>query len=169
AFVAVALRIGPRVTGVLMLRSRVRRPISPDEIAVVQAFADHAAIALENGRLYAAEQRQRHQAEALTEIARDVSAALDRDTVLQRVVEHARRLCRADGAGLALCQPSGEAVIVARAGHRTDAYAKVVIRPGRGLAGEVLATREPVASPDRQADPRWPLDEPARIEELRAT
>ncbi len=168
-FVGVPLRIGSRVTGVLILRSRARRVISPDETAVVQAFADHAAIALENARLYAAEQRQRHQAEALTEIARDVSAALDRDTVLQRVVEHARRLCRADVVSLALCQPGGDAAVVARTGHRTDAFDRLVIRPGRGLAGQVLATREPVASPDRLADPRWPPDEPARIEELRAT
>jgi GAF domain-containing protein/ActR/RegA family two-component response regulator len=168
-FVGVPLRIGSRVTGVLFLRSRARRTISPDEVAVVQAFADHAAIALENARLYAAEQRQRQQAEALTEIARDVSAALDRDTVLQRVVEHARRLCRADIATLALCQPGGDAVVVARTGHRTDAFARLVIRPGRGLAGEVLATREPVASADRLSDPRWPPDEPARLEELRAT
>jgi GAF domain-containing protein len=168
-FVGAPLRIGSRVTGVLILRSRARRTISPDEVAVVQAFADHAAIALENARLYAAEQRQRQQAEALTEIARDVSAALDRDTVLQRVVEHARRLCRADVASLALCQPSGEAIVVARTGHRTDALARLVIRAGGGLAGQVLATREPVASADRLTDPRWPPDEAARIEELRAT
>src|SRR5262249_7177818 len=89
-FVGVPLRIGGRIMGVLSLRSRTRRAINADQIALVQAFADHAAIALENARLYAAEQRQRQQAEALTEIARDVSAALDRDTVLQRVVEHAR-------------------------------------------------------------------------------
>src|SRR5262249_58303875 len=138
SYLGLPLGIGSRVTGVLLLRSRTRRQVSDDEVAIVQAFADHAAIALENARLYAGAQRQRHQAEALTEIARDVSAALERDTLLQRVVEHARRLCRADVVSLALCQPSGEAVIVARAGHRTDAHAKVVIRRGRGLAGEVL-------------------------------
>ena len=102
--VAAPLRVGPRMVGVLSLRSRARRTFSPDELALVQAFADHAAIALENARLYAAEQHQRQQAEALTDIARDVSAALDRNTVLQRVVEHACRLCRADVATLALCQ-----------------------------------------------------------------
>ncbi|MBI2468336.1 MAG: response regulator [Candidatus Rokubacteria bacterium] len=49
---AVPLRIGTRVTGVLVLRSRVRREISPADVALAQAFADHAAIALENARLY---------------------------------------------------------------------------------------------------------------------
>ncbi|MBI4013976.1 MAG: GAF domain-containing protein [Candidatus Rokubacteria bacterium] len=168
--VAVPLRIGPRITGVLVLRSRARRRPSPDELAIVQAFADHAAVALENARLYAAEQRQRQQAEALTEIARDVSAALDRDTVLQRVIEHARRLCRADLVMLALCEPGGpEATVVARTGHRTDIYDRAVVRAGEGLAGQALATRTPVTTADRLTDPRWPPDEPARVEGLRAT
>jgi GAF domain-containing protein/ActR/RegA family two-component response regulator len=168
--VGVPLRIGSRITGVLMLRSRARRTLGADELALVQAFADHAAIALENARLYAAEQRQRQHAEALTEIARDVSAALDRNTVLERVVEHARRLCRADLATLALCRHGGaEAVVVAKTGHRTDVYDRAIFRPGVGLGGQALATREPVTTPDRLEDPRWPPDEPARAEGLRAT
>ncbi len=165
--VGAPLRIGTRISGVLILRSRARRTLAADELALVQAFADHAAIALENARLYAAEQRQ---AEALTEIARDVSAALDRNTVLERVVEHARRLCRADLATLALCRPGGaEAIVVAKTGHRTDVYDRVVFRPGVGLGGQVLATREPVTTRDRLDDPRWPPDELARAEGLRAT
>jgi GAF domain-containing protein/ActR/RegA family two-component response regulator len=168
--VAAPLRVGSRMVGVLSLRSRARRVFRPDELALVQAFADHAAVALENARLYAAEQHQRQQAEALTDIARDVSTALDRNTVLQRVVEHARRLCRADVAMLALCEPgSPEARMVARSGHRTDVFERVAFRVGFGLGGQVLATREPVASVDRLADPRWEPDEPARLEGLRAT
>jgi signal transduction histidine kinase/ActR/RegA family two-component response regulator len=158
------------MVGVLGLRSRARRTLRPDELALIQAFADHAAVALENWRLYAAEQRHRQQAEALTDIARDVSAALDRNTVLQRVVEHARRLCRADVATLALCQGgTREAHVVAKTGHRTDVFERVVFRTGYGLGGQVLATREPVSSVDRLADPRWEPDEPARLEGLRAT
>ncbi len=169
-YVGVPLRIGARVTGVLLLRSRARRKLSDDEVALVQAFADHAAIALENARLYAAERRHRHQAEALAEIARDLSAALDRDTVLQRVVEHARRLCRADLVTLALCDPDGaEARVVAKTGHRTDVYDRMVFRPGVGLGGQVLATRAPVTTPDRLGDARWTPDEPAEAESIRAT
>jgi GAF domain-containing protein/ActR/RegA family two-component response regulator/anti-sigma regulatory factor (Ser/Thr protein kinase) len=168
-YVGAPLRIGTRVIGVLLLRSRTRRQLSADEIALVQAFADHAAIALENARLYAAEQRHRQQAEALTEIARDVSAALDRDTVLQRVVEHVRRLCRTDVAMLALCAPGGsEATVVAKSGHRTDVYDRVVFRAGVGVAGEVLATRAPASTPDRLNDPRWPPEGAAQVESLRA-
>ncbi|HEV8310422.1 MAG TPA: GAF domain-containing protein [Methylomirabilota bacterium] len=169
-YIGVPLRIGSRVTGVLALRSRAQRAISADELAVVQAFADHAAIALENARLYAVAQHQRQRAEALTEIAGDVSAALDRNTVLQRVVEHARRLCRADLVTLALYEPGGtEAAVVAKTGHLTDVYDRMVFRPGLGLGGAVLATRVPVTSADRLTDPRWDPDEAARVEGLRST
>jgi GAF domain-containing protein/ActR/RegA family two-component response regulator len=167
---AAPLRIGTRITGVLVLRSRSSRTLTEDEIALAQAFADHAAIALENARLYTAEQRHRQQAEALTEIARDVSAALDRNAVLRRVVEHARRLCHADAATLALLEPGAtEARVVTRAGHQSAVYDQMVFRPGEGLGGQVLATREPITSPDRLGDARWPPDEAARAESVRAT
>ncbi|MGH7267909.1 MAG: GAF domain-containing protein, partial [Candidatus Rokuibacteriota bacterium] len=124
----------------------------------------------ENARLYAAARRERDHAEALSGIARDVSAALDRDTVLQRVVEHARRLCRADLVALALCEAGGADVrVVAKTGHRSDVYDRVVFRAGAGLGGHALATRRVVTSPDRLSDPRWAPDEAARAEEIRAT
>jgi signal transduction histidine kinase/CheY-like chemotaxis protein/putative methionine-R-sulfoxide reductase with GAF domain len=169
-FLGLPLQIGGRVVGVLALRSRTRRRLRDDEVALAQAFADHAAIALENARLYEAAQQQRRQAEVLTGIARDVSAALDRDTVLQRVVEHARRLCRADLVALALFTPGrAEATVVAKTGHRSEVYDHVSFRPGVGLGGEALASRKVVTSADRLNDARWPPDEPAHAEDIRAT
>jgi signal transduction histidine kinase len=86
------------------------------------------------------------------------------------VVEHARRLCRADLATLALCGPDGaEAAVVAKTGHRTDAFRRMVFRPGTGVGGLVLETRAVVTTPDRLNDPRWPPDEGTRLEGLRAT
>ncbi len=168
-YVGAPLRIGAHVIGVLALRSRERRELTSTDVAILQAFADQAAIALENARLYDAAQRQRREAQALTEIARDVSAALDRDTVLLRVVEHARRLCLADLVILALCEPDGAtAVVVAKSGHHTDLYDHAVFESGRGLAGQVLATGDPVTTPDRLSDPRWPVDDLARAEAIQA-
>lgn len=52
ALLGVPLRDGTRVFGILYAADRVERPFDIDEVALLSAFADHAAIALQNARLY---------------------------------------------------------------------------------------------------------------------
>lgn len=53
ALLGVPLRANGAVTGILYAADRMDRPFTPDEVALLSAFADHAAVALENARLYA--------------------------------------------------------------------------------------------------------------------
>lgn len=53
AVLGVPLLIGGTVVGVLYAADRSPRPFTVDEVAMLSAFADHAAVALENARLYA--------------------------------------------------------------------------------------------------------------------
>jgi GAF domain-containing protein/sugar diacid utilization regulator len=52
ALLGVPLLVGEEVIGVLFAADRTERPFEPDEVALLSAFADHAAIALNNARLY---------------------------------------------------------------------------------------------------------------------
>lgn len=52
ALLGVPLLVGDKVIGVLFAADRTERPFEPDEVALFSAFADHAAIALNNARLY---------------------------------------------------------------------------------------------------------------------
>jgi GAF domain-containing protein/sugar diacid utilization regulator len=52
ALLGVPLLVGQDVIGVLFAADRTERPFEPDEVALLSAFADHAAIALNNARLY---------------------------------------------------------------------------------------------------------------------
>ncbi|MFE3165346.1 helix-turn-helix domain-containing protein [Streptomyces sp. NPDC059224] len=52
ALLGVPLLVGDRVIGVLFAADRTERPFPKDEVALLSAFADHAAIALNNARLY---------------------------------------------------------------------------------------------------------------------
>ncbi|MFI6070104.1 helix-turn-helix domain-containing protein [Actinoplanes sp. NPDC051343] len=52
ALLGVPLLVGAKVIGVLFAADRTERPFEPDEVALFSAFADHAAIALNNARLY---------------------------------------------------------------------------------------------------------------------
>ena len=52
ALLGVPLRDGPRVFGILYAADRIERPFHIEEVALLSAFADHAAVALQNARLY---------------------------------------------------------------------------------------------------------------------
>lgn len=52
ALLGVPLLVGHEVIGVLFAADRTERPFEHDEVALLSAFADHAAIALNNARLY---------------------------------------------------------------------------------------------------------------------
>jgi signal transduction histidine kinase len=84
------------------------RPFSDKQIALLQTFADQAAIAIENARLFSElEQRNRELGEALeqqtatSEILRAIaSAPTNLDEVLQAIVDTAVQLCHAERAAL---------------------------------------------------------------------
>ena len=52
ALLGVPLLVGDDVIGVLFAADRSERPFEHDEVALLSAFADHAAVALNNARLY---------------------------------------------------------------------------------------------------------------------
>src|SRR5262249_25669974 len=60
AFLAVPMVALSRVTGVLVVGDRSGRAFTAEETRLAQAFADHAAVAFENARLYEEAERRRY-------------------------------------------------------------------------------------------------------------
>jgi signal transduction histidine kinase len=109
-------------------------------------------------RLKADAEQRRREAEVLAELARTVNAALEVDTVLQRVTDGAQELCNSDGAAIALCEPGTETAVISYwAGRPYRGYLGVQIEPGQGLGGLVLATGRPCRTDDYGHDPRLSL------------
>ncbi|MFI5952157.1 helix-turn-helix domain-containing protein [Cryptosporangium sp. NPDC051539] len=108
ALLGVPLLVGENVIGVLFAADRTERPFEHDEVALLSAFADHAAVALNNARLYdesrsALKQLQAafvtiEQQVAVTERAQAVHEALTgvvlkgggADEIARLLVEHLR-------------------------------------------------------------------------------
>ena len=106
-------------------------------------------------RMEAEAEQRRREAEVLAELARTVNAALEVDTVLQRVTDGARELCDSDGAAIALCEPGAEAAVICYwAGRPYRGFQGVRIEPGEGIGGLVLATGRPCRTDDYGHDPR---------------
>ncbi len=156
AVVAVPLISRGEVLGVLALAADTERVFTPEELGLLSGFADAAALALQNARLYGEAGQRRREAEVVAELARTISASLDLGVVLQAVVEGARELCGGDQATIALRTAPDEESVVVRywTGVRHPTLTSVRIAPGEGLGGRVLASGRPCRTDDYAADSR---------------
>jgi GAF domain-containing protein/DNA-binding response OmpR family regulator len=149
AVLAVPLLVQDRVIGVLSVRDRAGRAFSAEEIQLVQTFADQAAVALENARLYVEATRRQRQAEELARLAQVITASLELPEVLESVARAATdllpdatsRIWVLEGDRLVLRSEAGTRG-APRSGRKTE------FAVGEGLVGYVALTREPLAVED---------------------
>ena len=88
AILAVPLRVSGTIIGALGIADRGgRQEFSADEARLLQAFADQAALALENARLFSLERSRRRQIAVLADIEREFAAELDSARLLRLVAE----------------------------------------------------------------------------------
>jgi signal transduction histidine kinase/ActR/RegA family two-component response regulator len=156
SLLAVPLRVQQRTTGVLSLGAAIGRVFSDDEAALLQAFADQAALALENSRSHAEVVRQRQAAEELARVAGLVSETLDLVTVGERIVGGVLGLLDVESSALRLLGPGGALTAVALGG-RAKAYAgsRAVVPLGVGLIGSAAAEGRPMWTADFRTDDRF--------------
>jgi GAF domain-containing protein/CheY-like chemotaxis protein/anti-sigma regulatory factor (Ser/Thr protein kinase) len=168
AVLAVPLSVSGRVIGALSVGGEPGRVFDDEEIRLVQAFADQAALALSNARLLQETDRRRRAAESLTEVQRVISRSLDPEEVGQQIVDSVFRLLGGRSSTLFRAdEASGDLVVVATSGTLRGLFGKNVAFPaGTGAAGIAVSERRPVMSADILADPRVALtpEIKARIE-----
>ena len=93
---AVPLRVGGRVLGVLDVQSDHADAFAEPDLFVLCTLADLVAIAIEDARLHVNMQRRLHEQTVLYETSAAISANLDADTVLRAI---AAKLTEAVAAG----------------------------------------------------------------------
>ena len=153
---AAPLRNKTRVFGALSVADRAGRGFSRVDADTLQAFADQAALAIENARLYEEARQRQREAEVLAELAQQINGSLDLQTTLQRLVEGARELCNGDAAKLVVRDDaSGHMRLRTQVGARWSGYHDgLIVKPGHGSGGTVLVTGKPFRTTDYAADAR---------------
>jgi diguanylate cyclase (GGDEF)-like protein len=142
SMIAVPLHYGARVIGVLVISELGVGQFDDDDVRLLEVLAGHAAVALENARLYEAERLEARRAKASLEISnalldfsRRLALAESLDEMLQRAVELAARLLETPRSSVWLQERAGEALVV-RAFHGYEAHDVGV------LAGHAIADAE---------------------------
>jgi len=89
SLLAVPLIYQERATGVIEVVNRTRGVFDSHNLETLEALASSAAIAIENARLYQAEQARRQEIEAVQRASLSLTASLDYSQVLETIAQTA--------------------------------------------------------------------------------
>jgi signal transduction histidine kinase/CheY-like chemotaxis protein len=161
AMLAVPVVSRERVIGALGVSDAPGRRFTEEDLRLARALADHAAVALDNARLFAEATRHRREAEELARVARMLTETLDVEAVARGIVDSALPLFGARFSRLRLRQADGALRLLAWGGWEPGG-AQDALPPGVGVAGRAAAEGKPVWTADALADPEIPLAAEAR-------
>ena len=141
SLLAVPLRVQERITGVLSIATEVGRVFADDEVALLQAFADQAAIAVNNAQAQQALTTQAERLRILHEIDRALIAEQAPVAIAEAVVFPLRDLLSVPRVIVNLFDlEAGQVEWLAAAGRRRQHLGPGVRYPIR-LAGDVEGLR----------------------------
>ncbi|MBU1878759.1 MAG: PAS domain S-box protein, partial [Chloroflexi bacterium] len=163
-WMGVPLMVRGRVIGTLTLDSRQAGAYGEREAVVAQAFADHAAIAIENARLFEAEGRRRREAEALRRASLVLGATLDVDEVLEQLLDQISQVVPYDAANLMWIDAGQSQVTQSRGYDRAalDQFATLCLSVADlPNLHRMFVTRQPHIVADTSSEPEWTLLEPS--------
>ncbi|MEZ4359031.1 MAG: GAF domain-containing protein [Kofleriaceae bacterium] len=158
--------------GVLQVLNKTHGPFTAADEDLLSALASQAAIAIENAKLYHSmvsqnaaltiarrdlEQRTR-ELNALYEVEKEISAALDLDDLLDRILTQAISVLGGGGGSIALVEPSGDIRFCTVRGPGSERLRQRVLPRGTGILGWSITHKTPVLARDPAKDPRHAAD-----------
>lgn len=159
SWLGVPLMVKGKFIGCLNLDSLSIDAFDEAMVDIVTAFANQAAIAIENARLFVAERTAREQAEALQDAARIIGSTLSLEQVLESVLDQLGQVLSYDCANVMLIE-NEKASIVAWRGYEklTDPNNVEIVEfdiEPENPVGKVLLSGEPSVIPDTKEDNDW--------------
>ncbi len=144
-----------RLVGILTLVHPTPNTYTRHHFDLIQAIADQAGIAVLNARLYEESQRQARVMTALASSAAAISATLQLEDVLQRILSETMQALMVETVALGLLDAKWDVVFRAASGENTDKVIGARIPSGQGIVGWVVHEGEGVVLPDVRQDSRF--------------
>ncbi len=178
SILAVPMLLGGRALGMLSAQSYQPNVYTEEDLQILSTLANQAMVAIQNGRLLnetrrlaqeleqrvvertAELEREKQNTETLLRILTEVSSSLDLDRALNRTLALLNDAIGAEQGTIMLLN-ADDNMLHYRAGYgylsemMSGERRGFKLKVGEGLAGWVVANREPVLIGDLLKDPRW--------------
>lgn len=156
SWLGVPMIVGGRVVGAIVVVTD-HAAYRGEDLTLLSAIANGCAVALENARAYASEQRRADQLRALNEMSRSIVSIRQVDQLLPRIVSAVRAIFGYSQVGILLHDPEqGDLVVSAHAVHGDlpgDHGLRIPL--GAHIVGYAAATRLPLLVNDVAREPRF--------------
>jgi len=152
-WMGIPLIVKDMVVGMLTLDHREPNHYTSNQANLALAFANQAAVAIENARLYQETERRADESEALYSVQKAIASHLEMDDVLQMIADEGRRLTKTDISAVYILE-GDELVISYVSGDVPENILGYRLAVEKSIAGRVIKNRESILVPDTWADPR---------------
>jgi diguanylate cyclase (GGDEF)-like protein len=153
--IAIPLVVREGVVGVLDFQSDQTNFFDPESIDLLTLFATQASIAIQNAYMYGVEQQRSKHLEAINAIARQATALLELDELLDKLCSLIRENFHADHVSVVLCQ-ADKLIVRRHCGKLTPRFREnLEFNRDLGLCGRALTTRSSVVENDVSSVPGY--------------
>ena len=158
--IGMPIRNRGRLVGVFGIGSFAAEPLGDDAVALLDLFARHAAIAIDNANRYAGEQRRAARFALIARVAGIIASAPGLDSLLQRAADAIHELLEYQNVDIPLIDPDAPDMLVI--GVRGGGYKRRIRRVDRlsidhGIMGAAARERRTQLVNDVRYDPRYVL------------
>ncbi len=153
--VGVPIRWRGEFLGVLIVFSERPAAFSKAHAGLLALFANQAAIALVNARLFTAERRRRDEAETLRTVSNALASTLEQDQVLELILIQLADVIEYDSASVMLREDESLRVMAARGFEDDDAVLNTTFPASNPLSEEIRRSGRAIWLSDPASDPRF--------------
>jgi len=163
ALINAPIIFGGAVLGVLgVANQQIKRSFGENELRVMKALADWAAIALTNARLFREARRGSKSTEPIYEISRSILSSLRVEEIPHKLIQHTTEIIGAECGSLALVDEEKDELAFLLAydiyGQEIKEMRNLTLPMGQGVIGAVAADGQPRIVHDVHKNQLWYSD-----------
>ena len=148
------------VIGLMVLdQVEEQRTFNDRQVSLATSLAAHAALVIEDARLYEETQRRAEELSSLEAIARELTTTLDSERIIEQVLERAMDATGAAAGGIGILAPDRKGLLLVSARgyapHLIERQMEESWSLQKGIVGRVARTGQPALVQDVTDDPDY--------------
>lgn len=151
--VAVPMRIGENIIGIISAQSYAASSYGSEEQALLEMLATHAATAIENTRLYNETQRRLRELETINKLSSAMRTTQSQSEMCRILLDETLNVLKTENGSVWIYDSSINAIIQQAAKGAALNVGQSQLNPGEGIVGHVFTTGKHYISANMRTDP----------------